>query len=188
MIIFRSAAAILLLTGVGALGHGFYLPAKAALAQILLERAWTSTTGDPVRPWPWAHTWPVCRLEAPALGVEYIVLAGSEGAALAFAPGHVDGTAVPGEDGNIVISGHRDTVFGFLGDLAIGDLLVLEGKDRRTRSYVIEETQVVHEEDTGVLLPTSRPSLTLITCYPLDARAPGGPLRYVVRATAAGQG
>ncbi len=188
MIIFRLLASALVLTGIGAMAQGFYLPAKAALAQVLLQRAWAASDEGPVRPWPWAETWPVGRLEAPSLDLDRIILAGSEGAALAFAPGHVDGTSTPGEGGNVVITGHRDTVFSFLGDLGIGSVLVLEGSDRRPRHYVIESTMVVHEEDTSVLLPTEHPSLTLITCYPLDARAPGGPLRYVVRATAATQG
>lgn len=188
MMIFRFVASAILLTGIGALAHGCYLPAKAALAQVLLQRAWEASDDGPVRPWPWAETWPVGRLEAPSLDLDRIILAGSEGAALAFAPGHVDGTSTPGEDGNVVLTGHRDTVFSFLGDLGIGAVLVLEGRDRQPRSYVIEATMVVHEEDTSVLLPTGHPSLTLITCYPLDARTPGGPLRYVVRATATTQG
>ncbi len=168
------------------LAGGLYLPAKAALAQVLLRRAWASTGDHPARPWPWARTWPVARLEVPALGVDQIVLAGDEGAALAFAPGHVDGTAAPGEPGNIVLAGHRDTVFAFLGELALGDELRLETADGRRNSYVVASTSVVHETETAVLDPTAEATLTLVTCYPFDGARPGGPLRYVVRATGAG--
>jgi len=170
------AAGVLLLAG------GFYLPAKAAVAQVLLRRAWAATGDLPVRPWPWARTWPVARLEVPALGVDQIVLAGDEGAALAFAPGHVDGTAAPGTEGNIVLAGHRDTVFAFLGELVLGDELWLETTDGERNSYVVTSTSVVHETETAVLDPTAEPTLTLVTCYPLDGARPGGPLRYVVRA------
>jgi len=173
--------------GILALGGGTYLPAKAALAQVLLRRAWAATGNRPVRPWPWARTWPVARLEVPALGMDEIVLAGDEGAALAFAPGHVDGTAEPGRPGNTVVAGHRDTVFAGLGALALGDELRLESADGGIISYAVTGTAVVHETDTSVLDPTDEPTLTLVTCYPLDAVLPGGPLRYVVRATAIGR-
>jgi sortase A len=177
-----------MIAGAGLLAHGWYLPAKASLAQVLLRRAWAATGSQPVRPWPWADTWPVARLLVPRLGVDQIVLAGTEGAALAFAPGHVDSGAAPGDAGNIAIAGHRDTVFSYLGDLRIGDLLWLECADGTRRSYTVDQTAVVHERETSVLDPTAMPTLTLVTCYPLDARRPGGPLRYVVRATARGNG
>jgi sortase A len=175
------AAGVLLLAG------GIYLPAKAALAQVLLRRAWAATGDHPVRPWPWARTWPVARLEVPVLGIDEIVLAGDQGAALAFAPGHVDGTAEPGQPGNVVVAGHRDTVFAFLGDLTLGDELTLEGADGSIVSYTVTGTAVVHETETSVLDPTDEPTLTLVTCYPLDGVRTDGPLRYVVRATATGR-
>lgn len=173
------AAGSLLLTG------GLWLPAKAALAQVLLRRAWADTDLEPVRPWPRARTWPVARLRAPALGVDRIVLAGDQGAALAFAPGHVDGTAAPGESGNTVLAGHRDTVFAFLGRLSLGDELELETANGGRRRYAVVSTHVVHERAAWVLEPTADPTLTLVTCYPLDGTRPDGPLRYVVRATPA---
>lgn len=182
----RRVAAALVAAGMLSLGGGFYLPAKAALAQVLLRRAWVATGNHPVRPWPWARTWPVARLAVPALGIERIVLAGDEGAALAFAPGHVDGTAAPGEAGNIVLAGHRDTVFAFLGELALGDELRLETADGALSSYIVTSTTVVNETESTVLDPTAEPTLTLVTCYPLDGTRPGGPLRYVVRAAATG--
>lgn len=170
------AAGSLLLTG------GLWLPAKAALAQAMLRHAWAETKGAPVKPWPWARTWPVARLEVPALGVEEIVLAGDQGAALAFAPGHVEDTAAPGARGNTVLAGHRDTVFAFLGRLGIGDVLVVEDASGGRRRYTVASTHVVHERDLWPLEPTAETVLTLVTCYPLDGTRPGGPLRYVVRA------
>lgn len=178
----RILAAGVVVVGAGALAYGFYLPAKAALAQVLLERAWARSGDTVTRPWPWAQTWPVGRLRVPRLDVDLVVLEGAEGAALAFAPGHVDGSAVPGEAGNVVIAGHRDTVFRFLGHLRLGDEIWLESPDGRGRRYTVERTEVVHESETLVMAPSADALLTLVTCYPLDGGRPGGPLRYVVRA------
>lgn len=187
----RYLAYVFLLAGGVNLAAGYWMPAKAALAQILLRDSWRRTRSeeDVVRPWPWARTWPVARLEAPG-GDDYVVLAGAEGAALAFAPGHVDGTPLPGEigdeRGNTVIAGHRDTVFAFLETIQLGDELTLETPDRRRHRFTVVDTRVVHESDVAVLSPTEELTLTLVTCYPFDAVIPGGPLRYVVRAVAHG--
>ena len=180
----RRLAIALVVGGSLLFGSGLYLPAKATLAQVLMRQAWSETGSDPVRPWPWAETWPVARLRVPSHGVDQIVLAGDEGAALAFAPGHVDGTVLPGELGNIVLAGHRDTVFAFLGKLKLGDELNLESADGALRSYTVTATHVVDEHDTRVLDPTAESTLSLVTCYPLDGTRPGGPLRYVVSASA----
>ena len=166
MRLIHAIALALMLLGVGALGSGLYIPAKAVLAQQLLRRAWGHSAAGPVRPWPWARTWPVARLEVPHLGIDQIVLAGAQGAALAFAPGHVDGTAQPGEHGNIVLAGHRDTVFAFLARVRRGDELLLETRYGRKRRFVVVSTAVVREDDTTALEPTTADVLTLITCYP----------------------
>jgi sortase A len=156
--------------------------AKADLAQVLVRRAWEkSRAGDAdARPWPWADTRPVARLTAPALGVDTFVLAGASGRTLAFGPGHLDGTPEPGERGNAVISGHRDTHFAFLERLAAGDLLWLERRDGRKLRYVVAATRVVDLGDLQVAEDTDDTRLTLVTCYPFHALRPGGPLRYVV--------
>ena len=77
----HAIALALMLLGAGGLGCGLYIPAKAVLAQQLLRRAWEHSAAGPARPWPWARTWPVARLEVPHLGIDQIVLAGAEGAA-----------------------------------------------------------------------------------------------------------
>ena len=182
----RPAAGATLVAGGMLVAWGLWLPAKAALAQTLLRASWERTRagGETERPWPWAETWPVARLRVPDLGIDRIVLAGAEGASLAFAPGHVDGTAPPGTEGNVVVAGHRDTTFTFLGDLRSGSRVELEAPDGRVRSYRVEDSTVVREDQTHVLAPTVRPTLTLVTCYPLDGTRPRGPWRYVVRAVA----
>ncbi len=177
-------AAVLASLGTASFGQGAWIVAKAELAQVLLERAWQTTRdgGAQVRPWSWADTWPVARLQAPNQGAEMIVLAGSSGAVMAFGPGHLDGSAQPGEAGNVVISGHRDTHFAFLRDIESGDEIRLETPNGVEHSYRVESARVVDEWDASAMAPTDGDVLTLVTCYPFEALAPGGPLRYVVRA------
>ncbi|HEX7005655.1 MAG TPA: class GN sortase [Alphaproteobacteria bacterium] len=167
-------------------GHGAFLHGKAWLAQELLRDAWARSRGDapPARPWPWADTWPVARIEVARLGVDEIVLAGGSGRTLAFGPGHVDGTAAPGQPGNSVIGGHRDTHFRFLRDLVPGDTVVVTTVERRRIAYRVVDRQVVRDGAAGIRLDVDGTWLTLATCYPFDSLVPGGPLRYVVTARA----
>jgi sortase A len=177
-------AAALALAGAALFGNGAYLYAKAELAQVLLARAWSRTLAGErdVKPWSWADTWPVARIEFPGQRSSAIVLAGASGRTLAFGPGHVDGTAMPGERGNCAISAHRDTHFAVLRDLKVDDEIVLSTRQGRFR-YRVESARIVDRGDTSVLAASSESKVTLITCYPFDAVVPGGPLRYVVVAT-----
>ena len=85
----RSAAALLVVAGFWESGQGAYIHVKAELAQVLMARAWseTRTSGRKTRPWHWADTWPVARLQAPEHGIEQVVLNGETGNVLAFGPG-----------------------------------------------------------------------------------------------------
>lgn len=169
--------------GLWQMGQGTYIHAKAILAQYLLESAWSETllgVKKEVKPWPWADTWPVSRLTALRLGISRIVLAGASGSSLAFGPGHLFGTAYPGEQGNSVIAGHRDTHFRFLQQLTDGDILQLETEDGTNRQYQVIQTRVIHESEVQYLQETPDNRLTLITCFPFNSPTPGGPLRFVV--------
>jgi len=182
--------ACLLAAGLAFFGKGAWIYAKAALAQQLLGHAWSRTVAGErrVKPWPWADTWPVAKLEIPrrdaAERASFIVLAGASGRTLAFGPGHLDGSAPPGTPGNCVLSAHRDTQFAALRGLVRGDAVVVETPDGQRHAYRVAELAVVDRGDTRLLEPTPEESLTLVTCYPFDAVVPGGPLRYVVRAAA----
>ena len=179
-------AAVLLACGLWQLGQGAYIHAKAGLAQALMGRAWARTLAGEreVKPWSWADTWPVARLLVPELEVDLFVLAGANGRAIAFGPGHAFGTPLPGETGNSVIGGHRDTHLAFLRDLEPGVDIVVERPDGARRRYRVETTEVVDKRDVWVLGNDGPTRLTLITCYPFDALRAGGPLRYVVTARA----
>jgi sortase A len=177
----RAVIALLAIAGLWFSGQGLWIHAKAILAQQLLEQAWARTleSGEPQAPWPWADTWPVARLRIPARDIDLIVLAGDSGRTLAFGPGHTSGSALPGEGGSALISGHRDTHFGFLRDLVVGDEVLIDTGSGHYR-YRVDGRHII---DQGQLRLDDRGErLVLVTCYPFDALLPGGPLRYVIEA------
>ena len=168
--------------GVWQLGTGLYIPAKALVAQVLLHDAWARTLAGEARakPWPWADTWPVARLRAPAHDIDLIVLAGASGRTLAFGPGHLDGTPLPGAPGNSIIGGHRDTSLRFLERVAVGERLTIETANGARVSYRITGHRVADARQAWPSPHVATPHLTLVTCYPFDAVVPGGPFRYLV--------
>jgi sortase A len=180
----RWAVGLLIALGVGLLAAGFWLPAKAELAQHLLNRAWSRTTeGDAdAKPWPWADTHPVARLALPGGGEPLTVLAGASGRTLAFAPALMDGSASVGAPGVSVIAGHRDTHFRPLAKLAIGDTLALERPDGAVLTYEVTALDVVDSERAQLRLDSDESVVVLVTCWPFEAVAVGGSWRYVVTA------
>lgn len=166
--------------------EGGYIHAKAWLAQHLIHNAWQESVSKTraQKPWPGADTYPIARLTAQNGKVDLFVLSGTSGRTLAFGPGHMTGTAIPGSYGNVVLSGHRDTHFSFLKNLSIGDQLFLESSSGDTKLYEVIKTKVVHENDIQVARDIGDDRLTLITCFPFEAIVPGGPMRYAVMARA----
>src|SRR5204863_8922628 len=135
---------LLAIAGLVLFGQGGYIHAKALLAQVLLERAFTESipSGRETKPWSWADTWPVARIEVKRIHASTIVLAGSSGQALAFGPGHVEDTPDAGERGVAVYSAHRDTHFSFLKNVNIGDEIDVTRRDGRTFRYRADATSV----------------------------------------------
>jgi len=120
------------------------------------------------------------RLEIPRLGFKSIVLEGSDSGTLRVAVGHIPETADPGQKGNFVIGGHRDTFFRPLKGIRDGDDVELVTADGTYR-YKVEWTEVINPTETDVLQPTREPALTLVTCYPFHYIGPA-PQRFIVRA------
>jgi len=172
---------VLLSGGIWHSGEGAYIYARAQLAQKLIHDAWQESFRHPqqVKPWSWADTWPVARLMVPRLNVDLIVLAGDNGRTLAFGPGHRFGTTAPGEIGNSLIAGHRDTHFNFLKSLYPGEEIFVQTRNGSVQVYSVNSTQVIHES-TAVEETSGHRQLTLVTCYPFDALVAGGSLRYIV--------
>lgn len=122
----------------------------------------------------------VGRLEIPRLGVATVIRAGSDARTLRLAVGHIAGTALPGEGGNIGLAGHRDTFFRRLRDIRPDDEIRVVTREG-TFSFRVQRTNVVWPRDTWVLDDTGQPALTLVTCYPFTYIG-SAPQRFIVRA------
>ena len=179
-----AAPLLLALIGLTLFGQGAYIHAKALLAQVLLERAFDETiaTGHITKPWAWADTWPVARIELKRIGASAIVLAGSSGQELAFGPGHVELTPDAGERGVAVYSAHRDTHFAFLRNVKIGDEIDVVRDDGKTFRYRADSSSIVRFDASGIDPLTEGYELVLSTCWPFDALT-SGPERYLLHAT-----
>jgi sortase A len=135
---------------------------------------------SPRRPSPRAPGSLVGRLEIPRLRLSAIVLEGSDSRTLRLGIGRLPETADPGQAGNVVLSGHRDTFFHPLRGIRAGDSITLVAPGGPYR-YVVEWTTVVDPEDVEWLRATPERSLTLVTCYPFRYVGPA-PERFIVRA------
>jgi LPXTG-site transpeptidase (sortase) family protein len=122
---------------------------------------------------------PVARLRVPRIGLDEIVVEGVGDAELNVGPGHVPGSALPGEPGNAVISAHRDRHFADLGTLAVGDTVVTELGHAATRWVVVSRR--ILEAGEPALFATDTPTLTLTTCWPIRYFGPA-PERLIITA------
>lgn len=119
-------------------------------------------------------------LTIPALNLELPVFQGTSHNELKNGVGHFLQSVLPGENDNSVLSGHRETVFRKLGDLVIGDLLIVE-TSAGIFTYEVSGTRIVDKDDKTVIVPTESAVLTMTTCYPFNYVGPA-PDRYIVSA------
>jgi sortase A len=120
------------------------------------------------------------RIEIPRLLLSSIVCEGAESATLRRAVGHIPGTALPGQPGNVALAGHRDTFFRSLRDLRIKDEILLSTL-KGDFKYEVESLMVVEPENVEVLAPSADNVLTLVTCYPFSYIG-SAPKRFIARA------
>ena len=139
--------------------------------------AWHKAVGEPSAP-------PVAVLRIPKIRLEVPVLPGTDDRTLDRALGLIEDTAALGTDGNSGIAGHRDGFFRGLKDIAVGDTIELDTRER-SDVYRVERTWIVGPDDVSVLDPTSTPALTLVTCYPFYFVG-SAPERFIVRAVRIG--
>lgn len=173
-----------LLLGLVLLLQGGWIQAKAIAAQWLIDSAWEQTLADGQRhpPWGWADHWPVAEIEFAAQGKRFIVAEGDQGNTLAFAPGHSPQSGLPGEGVTTIFSGHRDTHFSVLKALKVGDEIHVKSLNGAV-TYRVDDMEVVDSRKTEIpVAPVEE--LVLVTCWPFEATAVGGPMRYVVYASA----
>lgn len=120
------------------------------------------------------------QMQIPRIGISVIVAEGNSPAVLLHAAGHLKGTALPGQTGNVAIAAHRDTFFRSLRDIRENDTITFTTL-ADTYKYQVELIEIVEPENTEVLAASQEPTLTLITCYPFYYIGPA-PKRFVVRA------
>ena len=128
---------------------------------------------------------PLGLLEIPSIGFSAVVLEGVDAPTLQRAVGHVPGTALPAQPGNVAIAGHRDTFFRPLRNIQKHDEITLTTR-RQSYRYRVAWTEVVGPDDTHVLESLPQSTLTLITCYPFYSVG-AAPKRFVVRADRIGE-
>lgn len=122
----------------------------------------------------------VGRIEIGAVGVAAMILEGTDDVTLRRAVGHIPGTSLPGQKGNVGIAGHRDTFFRGLRNIHQGDAITLTTLKGSYR-YQVDSTEVVDPRDAEVLYESDDATLTLITCYPFYFVG-SAPRRFIVYA------
>ena len=127
----------------------------------------------------------VGRIDIPRLDLSVVVFEGTSDGTLARGVGHLTGSAGPGERGNLVLAGHRDTFFRELRNIRQGDEVNIMGP-KGEFEYQVESTAIVEPDQTEVLKPSDGATLTLITCYPFRYIG-NAPERFIVRATKVGK-
>lgn len=182
---------ILLVVGVVCLGYYTYVSAEAYLYQAFENReldqilasapAHAAAPANAARRPPPANGEILGRVEIPRLDVSVVVRAGSDARTLQLAVGHIPGTALPGETGNVGLAGHRDTFFRRLKDIRPDDEIHFE-TPQGSFVYRVERTVVVEPTDVWVLDQSDSSILTLVTCYPFTYLG-SAPQRFIVRAS-----
>ncbi len=104
-------------------------------------------------------------LKIDSVGIERQVIHGDGDLELKKGVGHYAGSTLPGENGNVVLSAHRDTAFRPLKDIEVGDEIVVE-TDYGVYKYKVKSTRITKPTDGTVTKPTDYEKLTLYTCYP----------------------
>jgi LPXTG-site transpeptidase (sortase) family protein len=176
----RVISLALVVIGVVLLGYvageywGMYRSQKNLEAEWQRQAATLSVPGSPTV----ALDQMLTRLEIPKIQVDAIVVEGASRRELSEGPGHMKQTAQPGETGNAVITGHRDTFFRHIYELNKGDQIQVR-RSGRLFTYEVTGKRIVMPEDISVIKPTTDPQLTLITCYPTYYIGPA-PKRLVV--------
>jgi sortase A len=182
---------ILWFVGCSALSYCILVWGEARITQARLARIFAQTRADQRQAQPVACTKTpaaskpaslalassgiplLARLEIPRIGVSAMVLDGAGSRTLRVGLGHIPGTSRPGQQGNVAIAGHRDTIFRPLRRIKAGDEVVLETPSD-TYHYRVSRIEIVDPTDVSVLKSHGQNELTLVTCYPFSylGRAP----------------
>lgn len=173
-------ALVFLLVGVGLIGYvtsqywGMYRSQRRLEAEWEKQATMATTPGLPKL----SEQETLTRVSIAKINLDAIVVEGATRKQLAVGPAHITETAFPGQTGNAVITGHRDTFFRHIYELQKGDTILVR-RNGEVFKYEVTGKRIVKPEDVSVLKPTTDPQLTLITCYPTYYIGPA-PDRLVV--------
>ena len=181
----RFTASVFLTTGLLALGYVAHVVIDAKAYQALEHRRFEEVRSNLAAAPAVIEGNAIGEIQILRLGLAAIVVQGDSETILRRAVGHLSDTAMPGESGNVVLAGHRDTFFRPLKQVRIGDAIRLKTQDADFE-YLVESTAIVPPTDVQVLEPTDEPTLTLITCFPFSYVG-SAPDRFVVRARETGR-
>lgn len=183
-IILRAAYYLFLTSGIVGLTYACYLFVSAHNYQTREQVAFEDSRGKHVNrsdgPQPVIEGGVIGEMEVPRLGLRVIVVEGDSSEILDRAVGHLPGTALPGEAGNVALAGHRDTFFRPLKGILPGDEITLK-TPAGDFQYSVESTTVVPPTAIEVLQPSGGRILTLVTCFPFYYVG-SAPNRFIVRA------
>jgi sortase A len=176
----RLVARALLTTGLLALGYVAYVVIDAKAYQAIEYRHLEDARPTLPAAAGLVDGSAIGEIQIPRLGLRALVVQGDSATILRRAVGHIGDTAMPGDPGNVVLAGHRDTFFRPLRGVRIGDVITLTtpGGDY---DYLVESTDIVAPTDIQVLESAGGRTLTLITCFPFSYVGPA-PDRFIVRA------
>lgn len=121
---------------------------------------------------------PLALLKIPRIHLVVPVFEGTDELTLNRGVGRIEGTALPGQPGNLGIAGHRDGFFRGLKNVSRGDRMELV-EPRETATYVIDKIEIVTPKDVEVLRRGAASELTLVTCYPFYYVG-SAPKRFIV--------
>ncbi|MFM9282238.1 class D sortase [Paenibacillus jiagnxiensis] len=119
-------------------------------------------------------------LEIPKLNEDLPIIEGTDEEMLERGVGHYSTTVFPSDNEQILLSGHRDTVFRNFGKLAIGDRFIVK-LPYGTYEYEIKSTDIVDKDDTSVIRKMGKEVLVVSTCYPFHYVG-SAPERYILYA------
>ena len=183
---------VLLLTGIGLSAAYVLLSFEASAVQARLKRQFEQDiTHQQARahfereradrsPQLQTHAGGLAKLDIPKAGISAMVMEGTDDATLRVAVGHIQGTALPGQAGNVGLAGHRDSFFRGLRNIGVDDEITLTTREG-VLHYTVESVRIAPPDDVSALRNTPYPALTLVTCYPFYYVGPA-PRRWIVKA------
>lgn len=142
------------------------------------DQVLASTVNPEVSEWQPAIGEVMGKLTIPVMDSSWPIIHGTGDDELDRGVGHFDGSVLPGENDNSVLSGHNNTVFHHLGDVGEGDEIIVETKSG-VFTYEVHTVRIVDEDDRTVIVSTDDAQLTVTTCYPFHVVG-FAPERYVL--------